>query len=288
MPADNRNIFRDGNIDQFNIYGLIEERQLKISKTYSKSDIFFSTPLALMIKKKIALEHLKNIDLIWVDSLETILMQNTENFLSIIKSLIEIRMNVLYNSRGVLRKNIKKGFIFTLYITSFWIPTFIFKLFSNLSISSIYFSKIPRNFSVRGILVSSKKYFLETNFFLFKNSQLSKFLKSQFQNNSSNEKKINLLIFVKNYSKLIPLRNKLHMLRKKINLKINVFTEYIKNEKIKDSRLKIQTNFNNITIITERYFFYMRYLFLKFDFIYFQTYPDNKEFFYEIIRQGNF
>lgn len=42
---------------------------------------------------------------------------------------------------------------------------------------------------------------------------------------------------------------------------------------------------NNITLMTERFFFYFRFLYIKFDSVYFHTYPFNKEFFYELVKQ---
>ena len=51
LPADNWNNFQDGTMDQINIYATIGEKNIKISKTFLNSDIYFTTPLALKKKK---------------------------------------------------------------------------------------------------------------------------------------------------------------------------------------------------------------------------------------------
>lgn len=287
MPADNRDFFRDGNVDQFNIYGIIENSKFKISQAFFNSNICFSTPLALKRNKVDISKLLKNVDLLWIDSLETILMQNTENFFSLIKHFIRTRLSFLYNVNGILNNWKKEKYVFKIYITSFLLPNFILKLFSNLSLSNNFFSKSSKNLITKGIIVSSNKCFLKKNPALRGNLQLFKFLKSKIHDSLFENKKFNLLIFAKNYSHLIPLRNNLHRYKKKINLKINILTEYIKNEQIKNLKLSMDSNSNVVTLVTERFFFYLRYLFLKFDLIYFQTYPDNKEFYYEIVKQAN-
>jgi len=51
LPADNRNIFQDGNIEDISVYGIVTNRTIKISKNCLNSDIFFTTPLSFKKKK---------------------------------------------------------------------------------------------------------------------------------------------------------------------------------------------------------------------------------------------
>ena len=57
MPADNRNCFYDGNVDQLMIYGIITNKTIKISKTPLNSNVFFATSLALKKKTKKEEKH---------------------------------------------------------------------------------------------------------------------------------------------------------------------------------------------------------------------------------------
>jgi len=96
------------------------------------------------------------------------------------------------------------------------------------------------------------------------------------------------LVFVKNYSDLIPIRNSLQRLKRKMSLKINIFSEYLENGGKKPSKQNLFYKENAITLMTERYFYYLRYLYFKFNSVYFHTYPFNKEYYYEILKQTQF
>jgi len=286
MPSDNRSYFQDGNVDQFDIYGIILNKTIKISKSYLNSNISFTTPLTLIRTNEIA-TRFNNISFYWIDSVEMILMQNPENFLFIIKNLIEIRMNLIYTNHGMLKEYKKNKLIFKIFIISSLLPDFMIRLFFSLSFSSYSLSKNLENLKTYGILIFPRFFFNNTELDCGKPSSFYflQFLKTNFQNFLLNKKHFNLLIFVKNYSELIPIRNSLQKLKKKMNFKINVFSEYLENKKKKPLKPDSIKEKNNITLMTERYFFYFRYLYIQFDSIYFHTYPFNKEFYYEIVKQ---
>ena len=165
-----------------------------------------------------------------------------------------------------------------IYIISSLLPNFLLKLFSNFSLSGYYFSGGYRTNITYGIMVFSKNYSLEKNCLKNKNQIFNffQFIISKIQT------KFNFLIFTRNFSELISIRNILQKLKKKIDLKIKFFNEYRKkHEKGKFDDPKIQ-----ITLITERSFFFSRVLYEEFDSIYFHSYPLNKEFYYELARQA--
>ena len=290
MPADNRNCFYDGNKDQLMIYGIITNKAIKISKNPLNSNVFFATSLALKKKAKKFGKFFNNINFCWIDSLEIILMQNIENLLFIIKNLIEMRLEINYNRNGFLKKKKIDNLIFLkIYILSSLIPTFLLNLLCSLSFSNIYYLKILKKPKTLGIIICPKNYFLEKNFNTskYKKSVLLQFLKIKMKTILKSKKCFSLLIFAKEYSDLIPIRNILHHLKKKINLKIEVFNEFLKNFKKQSIDVYLEKNINIIALMTERFFFFKRNLAVKFDLVYFQTYPNNRELYYEILKQVN-
>jgi len=289
MSADNRNNFQDGNIDQFRICGIIVNKTINISKTFGNSNIFFTTPLSLKRDKEL-MKLFNNINLYWLDSVEMMLMQNSENLLYIVKTLVEIRMNFIYTNSGLLKSYKKNKLIFKMFITSSLLPEFLIRLFFGLSFSSYNFSKNLEKTKTNGVLISCKNFFNDP--VSHKNEisslYLIQFLKIKFKNFLYNKKHFNLLVFVKNYSDLIPIRNSLQRLKRKMSLKINIFSEYLENGGKKPSKQNLFYKENAITLMTERYFYYLRYLYFKFNSVYFHTYPFNKEYYYEILKQTQF
>ena len=167
------------------------------------------------------------------------------------------------------------------------IPTFLLNLLCSLSFSNIYYLKILKKPKTLGIIICPKNYFLEKNFNTskYKKSVLLQFLKIKMKTILKSKKCFSLLIFAKEYSDLIPIRNILHHLKKKINLKIEVFNEFLKNFKKQSIDVYLEKNINIIALMTERFFFFKRNLAVKFDLVYFQTYPNNRELYYEILKQ---
>jgi hypothetical protein len=167
------------------------------------------------------------------------------------------------------------------------IPTFLLNLLRSLSFSNIYFLKNLKKQKTLGIIICPKNYFLEENFNTskYKKSVLFHFLKIKMKTILKSKKCFSLLIFAKEYSDLIPIRNILHHLKKKINLKIEVFNEFLKNFKKQSIDEYLEKNINIIDLMTERFFFFKRNLAVKFDLVYFQTYPNNRELYYEILKQ---
>jgi len=158
MSADNRNNFQDGNIDQFRICGIIVNKTINISKTFGNSNIFFTTPLSLKRDKEL-MKLFNNINLYWLDSVEMMLMQNSENLLYIVKTLVEIRMNFIYTNSGLLKSYKKNKLIFKMFITSSLLPEFLIRLFFGLSFSSYNFSKNLEKTKTNGVLISCKNFF---------------------------------------------------------------------------------------------------------------------------------
>merc|ERR1712216_460104 len=98
----------------------------------------------------------------------------------------------------------------------------------------------------------------------------------------------NLLIFSRKYSELIPIRNILQKIKKKFELKITLFNEYTKDLGKSPPKLNLNCSNREIVLITEKWFFFVRFLFIEFDSIYFHTYPDNREIYYELLRLAKF
>ena len=284
LPADNWNNFQDGAMDQINIYATIGEKHIKISKTFLNSDIFFTPPLALKKKKRLD-DFFENINLCWIDSLEMILYQNIENFLFIIKHLIRLRIKICHSAKLNFKK---KKLIFKIYIFSSLLPSFLVEIFNNLSFSNVFFFKQLKKSFTHGITTHpgdcpKEPHNLKKSGFLV----IPKILKLDVMSLLQNNTKTNLLIFTRNYSDLIPIRNRLQKIKKNIKLKINIFSEYNIGEKKKYSDTSL-TNINIINLTTERYFHHLRILNVRFDTVYFYNYPYNKELYYEIVQQSNF
>lgn len=289
MPADHRNCFQDGKLDDLNIYAILIDKVIKFSKKFITSDIVFTTPTALK-KGWVGFKTIfSNIRLCWVDSLETILMQNTENLIFVIKNLLEIRMNLIYKQIDFLKSGGEKKLLFKIFLISTVVPNFLLRLFFTLSISNFYFLKNSKNLKTYGALVYSKNYFYKKNTITAKNKDFNrpKILKLKIEKILKIKKQFGLVIFARTYSDLIPIRNVLLKIKKIKRLKIIVFNEYTKDYHKNFQKTSSLKGENFINLVTERYFFFFRTLFIKFDLIYFKTYPINKEFYYEIIGQAN-
>jgi hypothetical protein len=278
MPADHRNNFKDGEICDIIVYGKIKNKCIEFSKSFVYCDIVFTTLLAIKKKKKRLIKFLKTINICWIDSLNIILMQNRENFFFFIKNLIKIKVTFINSNVTPL---------FEIFIISTRICDFCLKFFSSLSFSGSFVSKYYKNFLTIGIVVFSKKYEIKKNdkidfspvfrSFEFKISEIFQ-IKGSF----------NLLIFSRKYSEIIPIRNILQKIKKRVDLKIILFNEYIKNSDKNFLKLRLKCVNKEVTLITEKWFLYTRYLFKEYDLIYFHTFPDNKEIYYELLRQVKF
>ena len=214
-----------------------------------------------------------------------ILYQNIENFLFIIKHLIRLRIKICHSANLNFKK---KKSIFKIYIFSSLLPSFLVEIFYNLSFSNVFFFKqlkksFPRDININSDNCSNKPHNLKKSGFLV----IPKILKLNVTSFLRSNTKINLLIFTRNYSDLIPIRNRLQKIKKNIKLKINIFNEYNIGEKKKNSEASFK-NINIINLITERCFHHLRILNVRFDTVYFYNYPYNKELYYEIIHQSNF
>ena len=289
MPADHKNCFQDGKLDNLTICATLINKVIKFSKNFTSSDIVFTTPIALKKEWTEFRMILSRINLCWVDSLETILMQNTENILFIVKNLLEIRMNLIYTKLDFLKSKRKKNLIFKIFLISTILPSFLLRLFFSLAISTFYFLKNSKNIRTYGSLVYSKNYFYKKNTNTDPNIYFNhlKTLKLKIEELLKLKKQFSLVIFARTYSDLIPVRNILLKIKRIKRLKINVFNEYTRDhERIFQKTDSVKSD-KFINLVTERYFFFFRALFTKFDLIYFKTYPLNKEFYYEIIGQAN-
>lgn len=281
MPADHRNNFKDGNIDDIIVYGKIGERYMKISKNSVNCNIMFITPRAIKKKKRTMLKFLSIISICFIDSFEIILMQNIENFFFILKNLIKLRLVPI--SSGIKP-------LFELFISSTKIPDFYLKLFSSLSFSGTFFSKYYKNFLATGIIVFSKKFIFKKNVINSKTNFSTVFQPFELKMFEIFKIKgsFNLLIFSRKYSELIPIRNILQKIKKKFELKITLFNEYTKDFGKSPPKLNLNCSNREIVLITEKWFFFVRFLFIEFDSIYFHTYPDNREIYYELLRLAKF
>lgn len=281
MPADNRNNFKDGEMSDIIVYGKIKNKCIEFSKNFVYCDIIFTTLPALKKKKIRLIKFLKTINICWIDSLDIILIQNLENFFFFIKNLIKIKGTFINPNFTPL---------FEIFIVSTRICDFYLKFFSSLSFPGSFVSKYCKNFPTFGIVVFSKKYEIKKN---GKNNKIGFSLPFRpFEVKMSEifqiKKSFNLLIFSRKYSEIIPIRNILQKIKKRVNLKIILFNEYIKNFDKNYLELRSKCVNKEITLITEKWFLYTRYLFKEYDLIYFHTFPDNKEIYYELLRQVKF
>ena len=281
LPADHRNYFIDGNLDDIIVYGKIGNGHLKLSKNYVHSNLMFITPRAIKRRKDTIVKFLRTISICFIDSFEIISMQNIENFFFILKNLIKLRIYTV--SPGIKQ-------LFELFISSTKLPGFYLKLFSSLSFSGSFFSKHYKNSLTTGIIIFSKKLNLKKSLINSKTGFSTIFLSFELKISQifKIKKSFNLLIFSRKYSELISIRNILQKIKKKVGLKITLFSEYTKNIRKTVSKLNQNGSNREIVLITEKWFFFVRSLFLDFDMIYFHTYPNNREIYYEILRLAKF
>jgi hypothetical protein len=281
MPADHRNNFKDGEICDIIVYGKIKNKCIEFSKSFACCNIVFTTLAAIKKKKKSLIRFLKTINICWIDSLDIILMQNLENFFFFMKNLIKIKGSFI---------NLNVTTLFEIFIISTRICDFCLKFFSSLSFSGSFVSKFYKKILTIGIVVFSKKYEIKKN---SKNNKIAfspPFRSFEFKISEIFQIKgtFNLLIFSRKYSEIIPIRNILQKIKKRTNLKIILFNEYIKNLDKTPPELKLKCALKEVTLITEKWFLSTRYLFNEHNWIYFHTFPDNKEIYYELLRQVKF
>jgi hypothetical protein len=281
-PADKRTYSSDGQKDLFELGVKINKNSLIFKSNIEYTDIAFLTPLKIckFSKKKSSLLFSK-LRICFVDDLSKLGMLNFEILLNILKKImLSNRKNI-----SLLEKKFKnlKNFFFQAFLFSNLIFKDNLSVLDNLSKNNFFlFYKLPKKRCFFAFGNYNYKIFkFRTNFhekvikkrYDFFISQIFLFLKI----------KINhcLLIFFRTYMEYILIRNFIWKFKETGKIEIIDFNEYIPNKNIDFNKIFFK-NKRNITLLTERFYFFNRYIFKNFSKIIFYTLPLNWEFYFEI------
>nr|UXY87936.1 U3 small nucleolar RNA-associated protein 25 isoform [Cryptomonas curvata] len=282
-PADKRIYSSDGQKDLIELGIKIKKNFLIFKSKIEKSDIAILTPLKIYkFSKEKSYLLLSNLRVCFVDDLSKLCMLNFEIILNVLKKLI------LSNKRRIslLEKNSNsiKNFFFQFFIFSNVIFKENFSILDNLSKNNFYlfywlYKKryIPASRKIRYKLykfitksfekISKKRYIFFIRYIFL-------FLKLKMDDC--------LLIFFQNYIEYALIRNFIWKFKEIGKIEIIDLNEYIKPNQNSSFNNKFLKNKRNIVLLTERFYFFNRYILENFSKIIFYNFPSNWEFYFEI------
>ena len=282
-PADKRVYFSDGEKDLFELNISVKKNFLIFNSEIKNSDITFLTPLTLckFSKKKSNLVF-SNLKICIIDELSSLANINFEIFLSILKKIM------LFNKKNVSSSFKNFNNFNNPFFQVFLISNIMYK--ENLSI----LTTISKNSFCLFYELKNKRCYLESKNYNYK---LFKFSTTAFE--KIPEKRFDffiariflllkieinnyVLVFNKTYFEHVLLRNFIWKFKELAKFEIIDFNEYTKENQFYILKKKNLKNQRNIVLVTERFYFYNRYIFKNFSKIIFYTFPLNWEFYNEI------
>nr|UXY87439.1 U3 small nucleolar RNA-associated protein 25 isoform [Cryptomonas sp.] len=284
-PADRRASFSDGSQDCLEIGASLENNTFRFGVRFETSDIAFLSPLAICRftskKKNRCFSKLKYC---FFEDLSKLAMQNSENFLNVLKQLVlynkSVDLNLEKNSLQLSANRYSIQFLVTSNLIYNRFPGILYNITNN---GFCFFYQFDSGRLIHRLNEANHRLLkIKTK----KNQKISNRRIEIFIHEILPHIKINsntrLLIFFHSYSEYVLVRNFIWKFNNNKNICVLALNEYTDLTKKLPVKNIFQIEKPNVILITERFYFFKRYFIKNLSDIVFFSFPMNWEFYFEI------